>query len=188
MKWHHHIGSPSGRVGIGDIACRPSQFLCLTPAHCRQGTGHISAAKLHLCLGWHGGGMGLPVTWNKLVLKFTFNKNARNIIYPVVYPVMRSGIHDTVHFWPLVLGSRMEKWIWIRICTFVGMFFAVLWIWIQIRINLHSFSCSGFWSGSLLKMGIQIRIQEHGDSPKLKINLVSFFWKGSCSFVGMLTY
>jgi hypothetical protein len=68
------------------------------------------------------------------------------------------------------------------------MFFAVLWIWIQIRINLHSFSCSGFWSGSLLKMGIQIRIQEHGDSPKLKINLVSFFWKGSCSFVGMLTY
>jgi hypothetical protein len=44
---------------------------------------YLVRGMAQLCLRWHGGRMGLPLTWNKLVFKFTFNKNARNI-YPVV--------------------------------------------------------------------------------------------------------
>jgi hypothetical protein len=186
---------------------------------------YLVRGMAQLCLRWHGGGMGLPLTWNKLVFKFTFNKNARNI-YPVVQILIREwdqgymiqcifdpwfldpgwkksgqipdhiceslviifglkilkffsiqhcrsrfGIWCHIDPWIWDPRSRMKKlyfaelWIWIRICTLLSMFFAVLWIWIQIRMDLHSFGCTGFWSGSVLKMGIRIRIWEHGDWP-----------------------
>jgi hypothetical protein len=85
-------------------------------AHCKRSTGHISAAKPHLirdivqlCLGWHGGGMGLPLTWNKF--KFTFNKKSHEFFKcgAILDPGMRSGINDTVLFWTLVCRFGMEK-------------------------------------------------------------------------------